>query len=354
MTTVSLSQLIDIGRPALLARYGQKLTRHQRRALDAMGHCRTGALGATLMACEGCDQRQVRLRSCGHRSCPRCQHHAAADWLERQRAKLLPAPYFMVTFTLPAALRPLAYRHQQAVYDLLFTTAIATLRSFGLRHDDLKAEPAATAVLHTHNRRLDYHPHLHVIVPGAGIDQRRQWRKVKGRYLFNGRALGTVFRARFIDALKYAGFQLPAKCPQRWIVQCQHVGEGLPALKYLSRYLYRGVIDERKIINFDVATDTVTFQYQESKTRRRRSRSLPLVEFLWRLMVHVLPRGYRRVRDFGFLHGNAKQTRAVIQIVLRVVIPPAPPRIPSRFRCSSCQAAMNVVTVISAAPRPAT
>jgi len=354
MGTVHLAELIELGRPALLAQYEKHLTGHQRRALDAMARCRTGALGATVMACTGCDQRQVRLRSCGHRSCPRCQHHAATDWLARQRAKLLPAPYFMVTFTLPATLRPLAYRHPQAIYDLLFRTAISTLRTFGLRHRELEAELAATAVLHTHTRQLDYHPHLHVIVPGAGVDRSRHWRKVKDRYLFNGRALAKVFRARFIDGLRRAGLLLPPMSPARWIVQCQHVGQGLPALQYLSRYLYRGVIAEAQIVAFDPDTHSVTFCYQEGKTRRRRLRTLPLVELLWRLMIHVLPSGYRRVRDFGFLHGNAKSTRALIQVVLRVVVPQPQARAQACFRCPTCQAAMTVIAVITTRPSTVT
>jgi len=348
-----LQDLIERGRPALLERFGHKLTSHQRQALDAMAQCRTGVLGSTAMACADCDQLQYRHRSCGHRSCPRCQHHAAADWLERQRTKLLPAPYFMVTFTLPAALRPLAYQHPSAVYDLLFQIAISTLRSFGVNHDDLQAEPAATAVLHTHTRRLDYHPHLHVIVPGAGIGRGRHWRTVKGRYLFNGRTLGRVFRARFLAALTRHGFKLPADLPRSWVVQCQYVGEGLKALKYLSRYLYRGVIAEQAIVDFDPDTEQVTFAYQESKSRRRRTRTLSLVEFLWRLMIHVLPRGYRRVRDFGFLHGNAKRTRAAIQIALRVCIPPPPQRSTAAFRCPHCRTVMTLRCVCSP-PRPAT
>ena len=346
---VRLQDLIERGRPALLADYGHWLTRHQRQALEAMAQCRTGALGTTVMACTDCDQRQYRHRSCGHRSCPRCQHHAAADWLDRQRAKLLPATYFMVTFTLPAALRPLAYRQPQVVYDLLFKTAIATLRTFALNHADLQADLAATAVLHTHNRRLDYHPHLHVIVPGAGIDRRRQWRKVKGRYLFNGRALASVFRARLLAALKSAGLQAPRSLPARWVVQCQHVGKGLPALKYLSRYLYRGVIAEKHIVAFDPVIEQVTFEYQESKTRHMRQRTLPLADFLWRLMIHVLPSGYRRVRDYGFLHGNAKRTRALIQWVLRVAVPPASQRVAACFLCPSCHA---VMTALATHPQP--
>jgi len=259
----------------------------------------------------------------------------------------------MVTFTLPAALRPLAYRQPTVIYDLLFRSAIATLRTFARNHPDLHADLAATAVLHTHNRRLDYHPHLHVIVPGAGIDRRRQWRKVKSRYLFNGRALGRVFRARFLEAFTRAGLELPHDLPVRWVVQCQHVGKGLPALKYLSRYLYRGVIAEKRIVAFDPATEHVTFEYQESKTRQIRQRSLPLADFLWRLMIHVLPSGYRCVRDFGFLHGNAKRTRALIQWVLQVAIPPPIPRTTPAFRCPNCDAAMSVIAT-HPPPRPST
>lgn len=337
----SLQALIERGRPALLERFGHKLTAHQRRALEAMRQCRTGALGSTAMACADCDHRQYRHRSCGHRSCPRCQHHAAIDWLERQRSKLLPAPYFMVTFTLPADLRPLAYQYPREIYDLLFQIGLSTLRSFGRNHAELQAEPAATAVLHTHTRRLDYHPHLHVIVPGAALGAGRQWRSVKGRYLFNGRALGRVFRARFLAALKRHGFTLPTALPRCWVVQCQYVGEGLSALKYLSRYLYRGVLAEHAIVDFDPRTEQVTFAYQDSKRRRRCTRTLPLVEFLWRLMIHVLPRGYRRVRDFGFLHGNARRTRIVIQLALRICIAPAPARSQSEFRCPSCRTVMR-------------
>lgn len=353
MSTPDLQELIEIGRPALLERHGHHITAHQRRALDAMAQCRTGALGTTAMACSDCDRRQFRHRSCGHRSCPGCQHHAAVDWLARQRAKLVPATYFMATFTLPAALRPLAYRHPQLVYDLLFQTAISTLRSFGLRHRDLDADIGATAVLHTHTRRLDYHPHLHVIIPGAGIDRHRRWRTVNGGYLFNGRALATVFRARFLQGLRREGVEIPSGLSPRWVVQCQQVGKGLPALKYLSRYLYRGVLSPKQIVAFDPRTAQVTFRYEDSKTRRTQLRTLDLADFLWRLLVHVLPSGYRRVRDFGFLHGNAKRIRAVIQVALRVRIPPPPARTPAGFRCPDCRTDMIAVAQ-SPLPRPST
>lgn len=350
MSAPDLRTLIELGRPALLERYGRRLTAHQRRALDDMARCHTGALGTTAMACRNCDQLRFRHRACGHRSCPACQHHATADWLARQRAKLVPADYFMVTFTLPAELRPLAYRHPKQIYDALFATALSTLRTFTRNHPDLEAELGATAVLHTHTRRLDYHPHLHVVVPAAGVDSRQRWRRLVGGYLFNGRALARVFRARFLEALRRADLLPPAELPTRWVVQCQRVGSGLPALKYLSRYLYRGVLATKQIVAFDAATQRVTFRYQDSKTRTGALRTLELADFLWRLLVHVLPRGYRRVRDFGFLHGNAKRRRAIVQIALRVHIPVPPPRARAEFRCQACRSSLTALSQ-SAPPR---
>ena len=133
----------------------------------------------------------------------------------------------MATFTLPEGLRALAMRQPVQVYDALFQASAATLKSFGRHHRQLKAELGFCAVLHTHSRRLDYHPHLHVVIPGGGIDvRRRQWRKLTGRYLFNGRNLAKVFRAKFIDGLKAAGVELPRGLPTQWIVHCAHVGTG--------------------------------------------------------------------------------------------------------------------------------
>ena len=173
------------------------------------------------------------------------------------------------------------------------------------------------------------------------------------RLLFNGKALASVFRARFLQALRRTGLAPPADLPVRWVVQCQGVGTGLPALKYLSRYLYKGVLASKQIVGFDAATQKVSFRYEGSKTRTRQLRSLDLAEFLWRLLVHVLPSGFRRVRDFGFLHGNAKRKRAIVQLALRVDIPPPAPRTKAEFRCPVCRSALEFFGQ-SALPRPST
>ncbi len=146
--------------------------------------------------------------------------------LDRQQAKLLPVEYFMVTFTLPYELRALAWRHQTTLYKLLFATAAGTLKDFGLNPKQLGVDLGMTAVLHTHSRRLDYHPHLHVIVPGGGVNKiTRQWKKTRGKYLFNQAALAKVFRARLLAAIKAVGLALPAKLPDP-LPHAQ--GRGLP------------------------------------------------------------------------------------------------------------------------------
>ena len=341
---MNLADLVQAGKPALIAKYGSHLTPQQFRALYAIENCRNGAFGATLMHCDDCGRNEHRQRSCGHRSCPQCQHHTARVWLDRQQAKLLPVRYFMITFTLPAALRTLAYAKPTVIYPLLFQAAIDTLRTFARNHPQLNGDPGACAVLHTHSRRLDYHPHLHIIVPGCAVDpQRKQWRKLRGRYLFNGKKLARVFRAKMLHALNLASLSLPAGMCSRWVVQCKQVGRGLPALKYLSRYLYRGVISERDLIEYDQEHGTLRFRYVDGKSGQPAYRTLPLVDFLWRIMMQVLPSGFRRVRDYGFLHGNARDRVILLQILLHVSVPPAEPQANTEFTCSACHMPMRIV-----------
>ena len=338
-----LAELVRDALPALYAQDGAILTTEQRFALHAITGCRSSAFGERVLQCADCSYRLHCPRSCGHRSCPRCQHAAASAWLARQQAKLVPVDYYLATFTLPEGLRLLAMQQPKAVYDALFDAAASTLKSFGQHHRKLSAELGFCAVLHTHSRRLDFHPHLHVVVPGGGVDpKRRQWRKLTGRYLFNGRQLASVFRARMIEALKCAGLTIPVGLPKKWIVHCAHVGNGLPALQYLSRYLYRGVISEKQLVDYDRAAGTVTFRYQDGKSKRPALRTLGLLDFVRLLLRHVLPKGYRRVRDFGFLHANAKKLLTLLQLVLRVVIAPSAPRIARPFFCPHCHAPMVV------------
>ncbi len=252
----------------------------------------------------------------------------------------------MVTFTLPAELRPLSAAAPHAVYSALFSAASDTIKGFGTRK--LKAELGQCAVLHTHNRRLDLHPHVHIVVPGGGIDaKRKQWRKLKGKYLFNAFALAKVFRAKLLHQLRAAGLSIPVGMPKKWVVDCCNVGNGEPALKYLSRYLYRGVIRERDLTSFDAKTGIVRFRYIDASTKQAAYRQLPISDFLWRILQHVLPVGLRRVREYGFLHGKAKLRLKLVQLVLRVMIKAQVPVPRPVMCCPHCQRPMQIVLMTS-------
>lgn len=342
---MTLADIADHYGERFLEKYHHKLLPGHKKALNAIRHCRTPAAGMTLLECTGCQHRDHRPMSCGHRSCNRCQNTDTSEWLARQRQKLLPVEYFMVTFTLPAQLRQLACQNQRQVYDLIFREAAETLKAFGSNHKGLDAQLGMTGVLHTHSRRLDYHPHVHFVVPGGGINtRRREWRKLKGKYLFNSHNLAKVFRGRLLKALDDAGLLTPGikkALPKTWVAHCEHVGQGEPALKYLSRYLYRGVISNRQIT--DNHNGQVTFSYQNNETGKTEERTLKGEDFLWLVLQHVLPKGFRRVRDHGFLHCRAKRWLQLVQLILRVILKPLKPVIRPKHTCRMCGSDMKLI-----------
>jgi len=341
---MQLAPILDQYHDAFQAKYGSRLLPGHLRAIDAISRCRTPEAGQLLVQCSCCGHTEWRPRSCGHRSCPQCQNHDTTLWLERQQEKLLPVEYFLATFTLPHELRFLAWDHQTLVYNLLFACASSTLKDFGVNLKNLGAAIGMTAVLHTHNRRLEYHPHVHVVVPGGGVDKaKKQWKKKKSKYLFNEFALARVFRARFLEALTNAGLGVPSSVPKKWVVNCTRAGMGLSALKYFSRYLYRGVIGENNIVSNQ--NGNVTFRYLESRTGKTCCRTLKGEDFLWLVLQHVLPKGFRRARDYGFLHGNAKRLLRLVQLVLHVLIQTASRRLRPTFMCPMCQAPMRILGI---------
>jgi len=336
---------------AFLAKYGNSLLPSHRKALHAICRCRTPASGEVYVRCPDCDHAEWRPLSCGNRNCPKCQNHQASRWIDKQQEKLLPVPYFMGTFTLPYELRVLARYNQKAVYSILFRCVASTLKDFGLNPKNLGANIGITMVLHTNNRKLDYHPHIHAVIPGGGIDKyRRQWKKTKGKYLFNAFALARVFRARCLAEFEGAGLSLPSMNSTKWVVDCRHVGKGITVLKYLSQYLYRGVLSEKNIVANK--NGEVTFQYIESENGNIRFRTLKGEDFLHLILQHVLPKGFRRVRDYGFLHGNAKKWRGLLQLILHVKILRPKPRPRPTFKCSCCRAPMLIVGFRSFFDRP--
>lgn len=343
---MNLTNIIERYRAPYEQRFCSSITNAQRHAMNAILQCRSGSYGHMQMDCTQCDYHCTQNHSCGHRFCHRCQHHDTSLWLERQSAKLLPVNYFLITFTLPAQLRPLTYNHQRTIYPILFKCAVSTLKNFMANDTKLNADAGMIAVLHTHSRRLDYHPHVHLVIPAGGINRKRKcWVSNSKKYLFNEQNLATVFRARVLTAMRELGIQPPAILPAKWIADCEQVGHGAPALKYLSRYLYRGVISEKNIIEDDGTH--VTFRYLCSNTKTWKRRKLPGIDFLRLLFRHVLPKGFRRVRDYGFLHGNAKLKLLRIQLLLKVFIAPIESKQRPPFLCLRCESPMNITAFIS-------
>ncbi|HEC06075.1 MAG TPA: transposase [Thiolapillus brandeum] len=308
---IRLSDIIESFEDDFLAQYEGHLLPSHLKALETMKRCRNSLSLQMQAQCSECD-RQIRVpHSCGHRHCPHCQHHESEQWLQRQLKKQVPAEYFLVTFTLPAELRSVAFRHQKGVYQAMIQCGWETLRTFTQNDSRLKGSAGAVSVLHTHSRRLDYHPHVHWVVPAAAVDAEKQHWRTKQGYLFNQEALAKVFRAKMLDTLVRKGLTLPTHCPQQWVVDCKSVGSGEKALVYLGRYLYRGVIREQDILACE--NGQVTFRYRNAQSDQWERRTVSATQFLWLVLQHVLPKGFRRARNFGFLHPNSKRLIGLLQ-----------------------------------------
>lgn len=339
---MELAVIIKEHYDSFIEKYGSNALPGHLKALHSILRCRTKGSGQIYVSCPKCDHFEWQSVSCGHRNCPQCQNHEATQWIERQQNKLLPVEYYMVTFTLPHQLRNLVWQNQRKLYSALFKCVSTTLKDFGLNPKHLGAEIGMTMVLHTHNRQLDFHPHIHAVVPGGGIDKkRRQWKKKKGQYLFSHKAMAKVFRARFIDELNTLKLKIPKNITPKWVVDCTRVGKGISAIKYLSRYLYRGVISEKNIISNK--NGIVTFRYTQNKTGETKYKSLKGEDFLHLIVQHVLPKGFRRVRDYGFLHSNARRLLKLVQLILHVKSIDLKARPRPCFKCPRCKASMNVI-----------
>jgi hypothetical protein len=336
---ILLSAIIQTFETEFLAAYQSRLLPSQRQALAAMKQCRTSQSPMMLAQCADCDSQSFVPHSCGHRNCPHCQSHESQQWLERQLQRQVPAEYFLLTFTLPEELRALAWQQQRTLYDLMIRCSWETVKTFAQNDRLLQGKAGAIAVLHTHSRRLDYHPHVHLVMPAAAIDtDKRLWRTKRSSkhptgYLFNHKALAKVFRAKLLEGIRQAELDLPPRydpqgggecrnrrervsVPEKWVVDVKSVGRGDKALVYLGRYLYKGVIQEKDIVA--CRHGQVTFRYRDSKTRQMRTRTLPGAQFLWLILRHVLPKGFRRARNFGFLHPNSKRLIQLLQVLLGV------------------------------------
>jgi hypothetical protein len=313
-----LSTIINTFKEKFLHLYKATLLPGHSKALESMARCRQEHGPHMLAQCsdDECGKQIYIPHSCGHRSCPHCQNHESQQWLESQLDKRLPCRYFLLTFTLPRQLRNLAWHHQKTVYSQMFIAVQELLKSFTQNDKQLGGSAGFTAILHTHARNLEYHPHIHVVMPAASIDQKTGlWKEKSGKYLFSHKAMAKVFRAKLLQSLVEHELPVPSDCPKQWVVDCKDVGNGEKALVYLGRYLYRGVIREQDILHCQ--DGMVTFRYRHAKSGEYRTRTVTAESFLSLLLHHVLPRGFCRARSYGFLHGCSKKLIRLVQLVLR-------------------------------------
>jgi hypothetical protein len=314
-----MTELADVFQqhgPQYRAHFGDRMPSRHRQAMRAIEHCRTPALGGHLYLCPACGETQFLYHSCRNRHCPKCQNDKAYLWLEKQRDLLLPVPYFLLTFTLPGDLRPLARSHQRRVYDLLFRASADAVQYLAQEPRFVGGQVGMVGVLHTWGRNLSYHPHVHYLVPGGGVADDELWRPSRNNFLLPVKALSKVVRARFRDALRKADpdsfAQIPAQVWQKeWVVHCQPVGRGWHALKYLAPYIFRVAIGNRRILK--LAHGKVTFRYRTTDTGALKTCTLPAQEFIRRFLQHVLPRGFVKVRYYGFLCSGLRQRLAALR-----------------------------------------
>ena len=310
------------------------LSRDQQWAIHQLLVCRKIEGGQLDYQCQDCHEHQLIKHSCGHRFCPQCGHANNQQWLNRQQQKLLPVNYFMVTFTLPSQLRGLAMHHSKMIYSMLMKCAVETLQSFARNDKKLGGKLGIMAVLHTHSRQLIYHPHVHLMVPAGSLSTRKQWQKKNSKYLFKEQNLATVFRAKFLTALKEKGFSVKETLPKHWISHCKKVGKGAPALKYLARYLYRGVVNERNLLWLN--NGQLTWQYKDSTSKKMVKKTESVIQFLLKVLRHVLPKGFHRVRDYGLLHGANKLILKQLQLMLQITLPDLLEVKPIEIFCQCC------------------
>ena len=297
-----------------LVQQNGKFNTWQLRILDAIKDCRTAALGSHVDACSDCGHLRISYNSCRNRHCPKCQGTQREGWIQARERELLPVPYFHVVFTLPDILNPLCLHQEKIVYGILFQTAWSVLKSFGHDPKWLGARTGMIAIMHTWGQAMNLHPHLHCIVPGGGLTPQGKWKtaRTQGKYLFSVKAMSKVFRARFIEALSEA---LPAKLDNRlvselykkkWLVYAKRPFKGPESvIEYLGRYTHKIAISNHRIKN--ISEGKVTFSYKDYRQSAiTKEMTLDALEFIRRFAMHILPKGFVRIRHYGILSSTSK------------------------------------------------
>lgn len=313
------------GLAQIFAACGTTLTHSltQKRAVEAITTCRTAHQGGHVRECPTCGHQEVFYNSCRNRHCPKCQGIAQDRWLEGQKVALLPVEYHHVVFTVPEALNPVFLSAPRIAYGLLFEAVAETLQEVAANPRHLGATIGFTAILHTWTQTLAYHPHIHCIVPGGGLAPSGRWESARRGFLFPVRVLSALFRGKLLTKLEaaMAAKRLPGRAPgdraalveaarTPWVVFSKPPAAGAgQVLTYLSRYTHKIAISNSRIVSFDGTT--VRFKYRDrADHNRKKIMALDAGEFARRFLLHVVPRGFMRIRHYGFL---ANACRAALE-----------------------------------------
>ncbi|MCX7326020.1 MAG: IS91 family transposase [Hyphomicrobiales bacterium] len=373
--TLELADVFRAAGPRYRASRAGHVSLAELKVMTAVQACRTAALGGHVEACGDCGHQRIAYNSCRNRHCPKCQGATARLWLEAREADHLPVGYFHVVFTLPAAIADIAFANKAVVYDLLFQAASEAMTTIAADPKHLGVRIGITAVLYTWGSAMTHHPHVHMIVPGGGITpDGRRWVSARPAFLLPVRVLGALFRRLFLTrlaALHDAGRLVFFGAHQhladrrafwrhlsplrrtRWVVYAKPPFAGPEAvLRYLARYTHRVAISNRRLVAFDHASVTFRYKdYRRSGADRQQTMTLDADEFIRRFLLHVLPRGFHRIRHYGLLAGGARKAALARARELLAAAPPPAANAANEdpaFRppCPCCGGRMLSITVI--------
>ena len=379
-TSLEVADVFRQSGPGYRAAHAGALSLQQLKVMSAIEQCRTPALGGHVEGCEDCGHLRVAYNSCRNRHCPKCQGAAARAWLEEREADLLPVGYFHVVFTLPAEVADIAWQNKAAVYDLLFRAASAARLTIAADPKHLGARIGLTAVLHTWGSALTHHPHVHMIVPGGGLAlDGTRWVSSRSAFLLPVRVLGALFRGRFLFGLRALheagklGFHgamahladrwafsrhLAPTRKKRWVVYAKPPFAGPEAvLAYLARYTHRVAISNQRLVAFDGRG--VTFRYKDYRrpaADQRQIMTLAPDEFIRRFLLHVLPKGFHRIRHYGLLASGVRKANLALARTLLAAAPPPARETPDTDvplpPCECCGGRMRTVWIFERGHQP--
>lgn len=326
--------------------YGDRMPKTHKKAIRDICDCRSGSFGTFIYFCDECNTRQPVPCCCGNRHCPSCHQYKAEDWLNKQMDNLLPTHYFLLTVTLPQELRDIARSNQKAVYKAMFSCANKSLKKLARDKRFIGSDKIGyLAVLHTWGGMLQYHPHIHMIIPGGAVSKDGdQWLSSREDLFVHTKPFEIIFKAKFRDTMKKAKLYHkidPSVWKQEWVVDSKPAGKGQNALRYLSRYVFRVAISNNRIKSIE--NNVIKFTYKDRERKTWKTMELKPMEFIRRFLQHILPRRFMKIRHYGFLNPNSPfsidRLREIISLIHGVVkmLSVSMPEIKKRIiKCLSC------------------